>query len=153
VKRPTRPVPGSEALAISPAVAAWSGANPAFPRSWTWSRKPPEASIPWIGGASNATTIPSWILETFARSSAKMSGECRGLPSFFPSSSRSPQGLSGKNIVPWLGAFAPTRTLSPEIPMQCATPSISSPSLMTRAIRASVRSSEAPSGSWTAQIR
>ena len=61
--------------------------------------------------------------------------------------------LSGTKITPAFGALVKVAPSKPAKGTACATPGVASMSLVTRRVTSSVRSSDAPGGSWMTVIR
>ena len=107
---------------------------------------PPPEHLLGIGGGTNTKACPSGnsatACDSFARITPRLCPGPRKLQSF-----RTTQ------IAPAFDSVALSSSEIPEISMTWSTPGIARAASLTRTSVFSVRSSEAPSGSWTATMR
>ena len=125
-----------------------SSFRPRLPRSSMMILKPPVVPRPSTGGAPNACTIaPRTAVRQRLTMAAPMAVAVRSRLS------RSANGLSRTYREPRLGALAERISDWPETPTVCSTPGVSRAICSMRAMRRSVRSTEAASGNCTFRSR
>ena len=128
------------------ATASRSASEPP-PTLWSSNWKPPPELMPRIGGGGKATTMASRISPSRARRRARIASAWRSARFRFD------QGDSRGKREATFGPLTPEMKLRPPIATTVSTPSVSSSIFSIWRTTASVRSSDAASGSWTATSR
>ena len=110
---------------------------------WTSNWKPPPELMPRIGGGGNTTTAASWIPPRRARRRPRIAS------AFSSGVLRLDHGVSRGNREATLGPLTPEMKLRPPMATTVSIPGVSSRIFSIWRTTASVRSSEAASGSCT----
>ncbi len=120
--------------------SSWSE-PPATLCSSNWN--PPPELMPRIGGGGNTTMEASWMLLRRARRRPRIA------PAWSSADFRFDQGVSRGKREATFGPLTPVMKLRPPMATTVSTPGVSSRIFSISRTTASVRSTEAASGSWT----